>query len=229
MGIWPASKGPDSLLTQNTKISFAIVFLFVLGGLIFMNTRDSGGPVNSDAAENPKTVRADSHMLSTAEDDKVNLVEFLDFECEACKAQFPTMERIREEYDGRINFVVRYFPLSGHGNAENAARAVEAASKQDAFEEMYVKMYETQSEWGESQDSKEDLFVEFARELGLDEAQFVADVNDPKTAERIAKDQQDGVGLGVQGTPTIFLNDEELPSMPPYELLKERIDALLAE
>ena len=185
--------------------------------------------MNSDAAENPKTVRADSHMLSTAEDDKVNLVEFLDFECEACKAQFPVMERIREEYEGRINFVVRYFPLSGHGNAENAARAVEAASKQDAFEEMYVKMYETQSEWGESQDSKEDLFVEFARELGLDEAKFVADVNDPKTAERIAKDQQDGVGLGVQGTPTIFLNDEELPSMPPYELLKERIDALLAE
>ena len=216
-------------MTQNTKVTFAVVSLFVLGGLIFMNTRDSGGPVNSDAAENPKTVRADSHMLSTAEDDKVNLVEFLDFECEACKAQFPVMERIREEYEGRINFVVRYFPLSGHGNAENAARAVEAASKQDAFEEMYVKMYETQSEWGESQDSKEDLFVEFARELGLDEAKFVADVNDPKTAERIAKDQQDGVGLGVQGTPTIFLNDEELPSMPPYELLKERIDALLAE
>lgn len=216
-------------MTQNTKVTFAVIFLFVLGGLIFMNTRDSGGPVNADAAENPKTVRADSHMLSTAEDDKVNLVEFLDFECEACKAQFPVMERIREEYEGRINFVVRYFPLSGHGNAENAARAVEAASKQDAFEEMYVKMYETQSEWGESQDSKEDLFVEFARELGLDEAQFVADVNDPKTAERIAKDQQDGVGLGVQGTPTIFLNDEELPSMPPYELLKERIDALLSE
>ena len=216
-------------MTQNTKATFAVVFLFVLGGLIFVNTRDSGGPVNSDAAENPKTVRADSHMLTTAEDDKVNLVEFLDFECEACRAQFPTMERIREEYEGRINFVVRYFPLSGHANAENAALAVEAASKQGAFEEMYVKMYETQSEWGESQDSKEDLFVEFARELGLDDAQFVADVNDPKTAERIAKDQQDGVGLGVQGTPTIFLNDEELPSMPPYELLKERIDALLAE
>ena len=216
-------------MTQNTKATFAVVFLFVLGGLIFVNTRDSGGPVNSDAAENPKTVRADSHMLTTAEDHKVNLVEFLDFECEACRAQFPTMERIREEYEGRINFVVRYFPLSGHANAENAALAVEAASKQGAFEEMYVKMYETQSEWGESQDSKEDLFVEFARELGLDDAQFVADVNDPKTAERIAKDQQDGVGLGVQGTPTIFLNDEELPSMPPYELLKERIDALLAE
>jgi len=214
-------------MTQNAKISFALVFLFVLGGIVFATTRS--GPANTEAADNPKVVRADSHKLSTAENDKVNLVEFLDFECEACLAQFPIMERIREEYDGRINFVVRYFPLAGHGNGENAARAVEAAAQQDAFEPMYKKMYETQGEWGESQDSKAELFVEFAKELGLDEAQFVADVNDPKTAERVAKDQRDGVGLGVQGTPTIFLNDEELPSMPPYELLKERIDALLAE
>lgn len=214
-------------MTQNAKISFAIVFLFVLGALTFVITRDGGE--TTEASADPKTVRADSHMLSTAEDDKVNLVEFLDFECEACKAQFPIMEQIREEYAGRINFVVRYFPLPGHGNADNAARAVEAAAQQDAFEEMYMKMYETQEQWGESQDSKEELFVEFAEELGLDKARFVADVNDPKTAERIAKDQQDGVGLGVQGTPTIFLNDEQLPSMPPYELLKERIDALLQE
>jgi protein-disulfide isomerase len=216
-------------LTQNAKASLAIVFLFVLGALVFVNTRDSGGAGTSGSSADPKTVRSDSHMLSTAENDKVNLVEFLDFECEACRAQFPVMERIRDEYKGRINFVVRYFPLPGHRNAENAARAVEAAAQQDAFEEMYIKMYETQKEWGESQDSKEELFVEFAEELGLDRVKFVADVNDPKTAERIAKDQVDGVGLGVQGTPTIFLNDEELPSMPPYEVLKERIDALLAK
>ncbi|HTU15235.1 MAG TPA: DsbA family protein [Solirubrobacterales bacterium] len=214
-------------MTQNIKISIALVFVVVLGGIVFATT--VGGSDESEAAADPKTVRADSHRLSTAENDKVNLVEFLDFECEACLAQFPIMERIREEYDGRINFVVRYFPLAGHGNGENAARAVEAAARQDAFEPMYKKMYETQSEWGESQESKAELFVEFARELGLDEARFVADVNDPKTAERVAKDQKDGIGLGVQGTPTIFLNEEELPSMPPYELLKERIDALLAE
>lgn len=214
-------------MTQNIKISLALVFVVILGGVVFLTTQSDSA--DSDAASDPKVVRADSHKLSTAGNDKVNLVEFLDFECEACLAQYPIMERIREEYDGQINFVVRYFPLAGHGNADNAARAVEAAANQDAFEDMYKKMYETQGEWGESQESKADLFVEFAKELGLDEAQFVADVNDPKTAERIAKDQRDGVGLGVQGTPTIFLNEEELPSMPPYELLKERIDALLAE
>jgi protein-disulfide isomerase len=214
-------------MTQNAKISLALVFLVILGGITFFSLES--GPASSEVAENPELVRADSHMLSTAEDDRVNLVEFLDFECEACLAQFPTMERIREEYAGRINFAIRYFPLPGHSNSENAAKAVEAASKQGAFEEMYVKMYETQGEWGESQDSKADLFVEFARELGLDERQFLNDVNDPKTAERVAKDQADGNALGVQGTPTIFLNGEELPSLPSYEMLSEKIDALLEE
>ena len=213
-------------MTQNTKVTFAVVSLFVLGGLIFMNTRDSGGPVNSDAAENPKTVRADSHMLSTAEDDKVNLVEFLDFECEACKAQFPVMERIREEYEGRINFVVRYFPLSGHGNAENAARAVEAASKQDAFEEMYVKMYETQTSWGEQRVPLDDLFRQFAADLGLDMDQYDADYASEEVAQRVQRDVDDGTALGVQGTPTFFLDGERLQPASAQDFEDAIIEAL---
>ncbi|HMX71365.1 MAG TPA: thioredoxin domain-containing protein, partial [Solirubrobacterales bacterium] len=132
-------------------------------------------------------------------------------------------------YDGRINLAIRYFPLGGHQNGMNAALAVEAASKQGALEDMYIKMYETQAEWGESPNSKADLFAEYAQELGLDMDQFEADVKDPETRKRVEKDQADGVGLGVQGTPTIYLNGEELPTMPSYEDLKQRIDALLAE
>lgn len=212
-------------MTQNAKISFALVFLLILGGITFATTQS--GPESTEAATDPKLVRDDSHMLSDSGNDKVQLVEFLDFECEACGAQFPIMEQIRSEYGDQIDFAVRYFPLSAHANAQNAAVAVEAASRQGSFEEMYKKMYETQGEWAESQDSKEDVFVGFADELGLDLKQFRKDVADPAVGERVAKDQADGVGLGVQGTPTIFLNGEELPSMPSYDLLKERIDSLL--
>lgn len=213
-------------MTQNAKLSITLVFLAVFGLLIYIGV---GGSDSPEPAENPELTRADTHFLTEAPDNKVELVEFLDFECEACRAQFPTMERIRREYDGKINFAIRYFPLSGHQNGMNAALAVEAASKQDALEEMYMKMYETQGEWGESPDSKADVFVGFAEELGLDMKQFKADVNDPATKEMITKDQADGAALGVQGTPTIFLNGEQLEAMPRYELLKERIDALLAE
>lgn len=213
-------------MSQNVKLSAALAFLALFAFVIFI----AGGGKDTDtpeAAKEPELTRADSHFLTEAPDDKVTLVEFLDFECEACRAQFPTMERIREEYDGRINFAIRYFPLSGHQNGMNAALAVEAAANQDALEAMYMKMYETQGEWGESQSSKAELFETFAEELGLDMARFKADVADPATKGRVAKDQADGVGLGVQGTPTIFLNGEKLPSMPSYEDLSQRIDDLL--
>ncbi|MFN8142271.1 MAG: thioredoxin domain-containing protein [Solirubrobacterales bacterium] len=212
-------------MSDNVKLSIALVLVGALGLLVYLSL----GNDTPEGSANPEVTRADSHYLTKAPDDKVTIVEFLDFECEACKAQFPTMERIREEYDGRINLAIRYFPLGGHQNGMNAALAVEAASKQGALEDMYIKMYETQAEWGESPNSKADLFAEYAQELGLDMDQFEADVNDPATRKRVEKDQADGVGLGVQGTPTIYLNGEELPTMPSYDDLKQRIDALLAE
>ena len=172
-------------MSDNVKLSIALVLVGALGLLVYLSL----GNDTPEGSANPEVTRADSHYLTKAPDDKVTIVEFLDFECEACKAQFPTMERIREEYDGRINLAIRYFPLGGHQNGMNAALAVEAASKQGALEDMYIKMYETQAEWGESPNSKADLFAEYAQELGLDMDQFEADVNDPATRKRVEKDQ----------------------------------------
>jgi protein-disulfide isomerase len=213
-------------MSQNAKLSVSLVLFAALLGLILFAFDGGDSP---EGSKKPELVRADTHYLTESPDNKVTLVEFLDLECEACRAQFPVMERIREEYEGQIDFAIRYFPLSGHKNAMNAALAVEAAANQGALEEMYIKMYETQAEWGESQDSKADLFADFADELGLDPDEFARDVAHPATRERVEKDQADGVGLGVQGTPTIFLNGEELPPMPSYEELEQRIDTLLAD
>jgi predicted DsbA family dithiol-disulfide isomerase len=98
--------------------------------------------------------------------------------------------------------VARYFPLPGHANALNAAVAAEAAAQQGAFEAMYQEMYETQTQWGEQQDSKATLFRSFAQELGLDMAAYDAAVADPATLERVLSDRDDGLALGVEGTPT---------------------------
>ena len=73
------------------------------------------------------------------------------------------------------------------------------------------------------------MFWGFAEQLGLDMAAFERDVNDPAVSARVDQDFDDGLALGVQGTPTLFLNDVELPTMPSYELLKARIDTALAE
>ncbi|WP_031511338.1 DsbA family protein [Streptomyces megasporus] len=220
-------------MTKNLKISLALVavVLAVVGALLAANrTPEASAEASDGTAVAPASVlvRPDSHRLSTAEDGKVTVVEFLDLECESCRAAFPVVEQLREEYEGRVTFVIRYFPLPGHKNAELAARAVEAAAAQGELEAMYTKMYETQESWGDQQVSHEETFRGFARELGLDMKRFEADWKDPATAKRVEKDRRDGLMLGVQGTPTFFVNGQR-PEITSYEDFKAAIEAELAK
>ena len=138
------------------------------------------------------------------------MVEFLDFECESCRAAHPLVEELKQEYGDRITFVNRYFPLPGHRNSGTAALAVEAAAQQGKYQQMAAKLFETQTEWGGKQDSQAPAFRSFAQELGLDLARYDAAVADEATRERIRKDVADGTALGVTGTPTFFLNGKKL-------------------
>ncbi|QBI56178.1 DsbA family protein [Streptomonospora litoralis] len=229
-------------MTRNLAITVVLILGAVVSLGIYAYTSSSGTPApkprpgaaasaapSSPAGPAPEDllVRDNSRYLSRTDGAEVTVVEFLDFECEACRAQFPVMEKLRAEYDGRIDFVIRYFPLPGHTNSTTAATAVEAAAQQGALEEMYVKMYETQAEWGESQESKAEVFVGFAEELGLDVERFRTDMDDPATLERVRADFADGVELGIRGTPTIFVNGRQTQQMPSYEALSSMIDGEL--
>ncbi|ERG64038.1 hypothetical protein L332_06145 [Agrococcus pavilionensis RW1] len=158
----------------------------------------------------PPLVDETTHLLNDAGADAPVVVEFLDFECEACGAVYPTMEELRQKYDGEVTFAVRYFPLPGHFNSGNAAVAVEAAAQQGAFEAMYQRMFETQPAWGEAQTSAADVFRGYAQELGLDMAAYDAAIADPATLARVEQDFQAGVALGVDRTPSIFIDGERL-------------------
>ena len=215
-------------MSTNLKISAALVAAFVVTVAVLLGVNNSGADdTDTTEAGGAPVVREDSHRLSTAADDRVTLVEFLDFECEACKAAYPFVEQLRNDYDGRVTFVARYFPMPGHANAENAAVAVEAAAQQDRFEDMYHRMYETQAEWGEQQESKAALFRTFAEDMDLDMDAYDAAVADPATLERVLEDREDGLALGVQGTPTFFLNGEKVEVATTDEFV-ELIDAALA-
>lgn len=190
----------------------AIVAVVVAGVVILVSSRSSADRADrapSDASA-PAVIRDDSHRLNSPPDAAVTFVEFLDFECEGCRAAYPIVEQLRADYGDRVEFVLRYFPLPGHVNGERAARAVEAAAQQGRLEAMYRTMYETQSQWGERRTPADDVFRGFAVELGLDMAAFDAAYADPATAERVQVDLDDGVALGVQGTPTFFVDGERV-------------------
>lgn len=221
-------------MSRNLKLSVSLTVLVVLVlAAVFVWTagRSEAEPVAAPATAAPasdaQSVREDSYVLGEPGTTRVTLVEFLDFECEGCRAAYPLVEQLRQDYAGRVTFVVRYFPLAGHLNAMNAALAVEAAAQQGKFEDMYARMYATQTSWGDQQVSHADTFRGFAGDLGLDLAAYDKAITDPASRARVEKDVADGLGLGVQGTPTFFLDGRQLQPTSEGDLTAS-IDAALA-
>lgn len=193
-----------------TLITVAVVVALILAAVIYVLVNQRSTPSPGGEGGPASVVRPNSHVLDDGGEGAVTVVEFLDFECEACGAFYPIVEDIREKFAGQITYVVRYFPLPGHTNSTNAALAAEAAAGQDRFEDMYHRLFETQAEWGESQESRADLFRGFAEELGLDMAAYDAAVADPETLARVEMDLNEGQALGVSSTPTFFVDGEPL-------------------
>jgi len=208
----------------------ATIFFFTMGGDQSPDASPSPSATGGSQSQVPpaEVVREDSHLLGDPADGAVTVVEFLDFECEACGFWYPIVEQLRERYAGQVRFAVRYFPLPSHPNAMNAAVAVEAAAQQGRFDDMYKMMFDTQEIWGHSEESKAKLFRSFAEDLGLDMEAYDVAVADPATLGRVEKDQLDGLGLGVQGTPTFFLNGVKLEPKGPEDFAT-LIDQALAE
>lgn len=183
-----------------------VLVVLVLAGLVYFLINRAQAPDPASAS----VVRSDSHVLDDGGADAVTVVEFLDFECEACGAYYPVVEELREKYAGRITYAVRYFPLPGHFNATHAAVAAEAAARQGRFEDMYHRLFETQEAWGEAQESRAAVFRDYAEQLGLNMSAYDAAVSDPMTEERVRSDFEEGRTLGVDSTPTFFVDGEPL-------------------
>ncbi len=205
---------------------FAVIALIVGTG-VYLSARDKATSGAAQAGDPGQLVRENSHRLTDVPGSPVTLVEFLDFECEGCRAAKPMMDELSSTYGDRVNIVIRYFPLPSHFNAQRAARAVEAAAQQGKFEAMYTKMYQTQTAWGEQRTPADGVFRGFAAELGLDLAAYDAAYDSPETVQRINVDVADGRALGVQGTPTFFLNGVKIQPRG-FDDLAAMVDRALA-
>ncbi|WCO67992.1 thioredoxin domain-containing protein [Iamia majanohamensis] len=208
-------------MSKSVKISLSlIVFAAVaLAAVVLLGGEDDGpDPATAKGSEqDDRLARPDSVRLATADDGAPVLVEFLDFECESCRAVKPVVDQVRDDYEGDLEIVVRYMPL--HASSVNAAKAAEAADAQGKFDEMYELLFETQPEWGEQQAPEEQFFFDLAEEIGLDMDEFRTVYEDPETTAKVERDQADGEALGVTGTPTFFLDGEQLELTTVDDLL----------
>ncbi|NIN77966.1 MAG: thioredoxin domain-containing protein [Planctomycetales bacterium] len=149
----------------------------------------------------------------------VVLIEYLDLACPACAAIHPTVEQLKEDFEGELLVVSRHFPLTGiHPNAFDAAIASEAAARQGMFHAMVDILLTRQNEWAGTSNAMilQAQFEGFAVDLGLNLAQFRTDQADPALAARVNRDLNVAQDLALPGTPTFFLQGEEIatPASP---------------
>lgn len=150
----------------------------------------------------------------------VTLVEFTDYQCPSCAAAQPNLERIVAEYGDRVRLVVRDYPLAQHADAQRAAEAAEAARAQGKYWEYVTLLYQNQSAL------QVEKLKEYASRVGLDRVQFDPALDSGRFADSVRRDLRDGERLGVNGTPTVFVNGVRV-ERATYEQLKTAIEAAL--
>lgn len=207
----------------------------LIGGIFFVSKMSSSSP--SVAGNSSPVSDEQKKLLEVVSDDyikgnknaSITLVEYLDFECEACRAYYPLVKQLAEEFKTDVRFVNRYFPLPGHKNGMQAALAVEAATKQGKYWEMHDTLYDNQSSWGEKSVADPKIFEGYAAQIGLNLDQFKRDVASKEVKERVERDRNSGNRLGVSGTPTFFLNGEKIPNPKNAEDFKTFIKAAIGK
>jgi protein-disulfide isomerase len=161
----------------------------------------------------------------------VTLEEFGDFECPPCGLLHPVLKQMESEFGPtQLRIIFREFPLvPTHQHALAAARAAEAAGLQGRFWEMHDMIYETQKAWHEAFDVRP-IFEGYGTKIGLNMDQFRQDMTGEIVERRIFLDGKRAHSLEVQGTPTVFMNGQEIPfeSLAP-EKLKVLINTQLAK
>ncbi|MBW2986396.1 DsbA family protein [Candidatus Woesearchaeota archaeon] len=158
------------------------------------------------------------------EDAEITMVIYDDFECPFCsKFETDSFAKIKEEYidTGKAKFYYKHFPLGFHSHAQLAAEASECAHDQGKFWEMHDKIFENQK------DLSEESLKTWAEELELDMDDFNSCLDSHKYAEKVKLSMAEGQKVGVQGTPSVLIEDELVVGAQPFENFKKVIDSKL--
>ena len=211
------------------SLPFIIIALVLIAGVIavIVFTRKRGGNGNAGAFVTNQQTQTTSAASSASPQSSPNaptgfarpnvkvsspvvLEEYGDYQCPPCGMLFPVLKNIEHEYGNQLRVVFHHFPLTKiHKNAMMAAQAAEAARNQGKFQEMHDRLYGTQNAWSDLADARP-TFIEYARQLGLNVERFSRDMDGPEVQQRIASDMQRGSGVGVTGTPTVFIEGQML-------------------
>jgi len=159
--------------------------------------------------------------IKGAKDALVTIVQFSDFQCPFCSRVEPTIDKIMEEYKGKVRVAWRNKALPFHDKAKPAAIAAMAANEQGKFWQMHDILFKNQQNLDAASLEK------YAKEIGLDMGKFKVALQDKKLQDSVEADIAMGDKLGARGTPAFFINGSFLSGAQPFENFKSRIDEQL--
>jgi protein-disulfide isomerase len=141
----------------------------------------------------------------------VTVEEFADFQCPTCASMHPVMKEVQSTYGSKIRFVFRNYPLPMHDKSYDAAVAAEAAGLQGKFWQMQDQLFTNQQGWSTGTPGDTNLWVQYAQKIGLDTQKFLSDMNAMPAKERVNQDLARAKALGVNSTPSVFVNGQLVP------------------
>lgn len=155
-------------------------------------------------------------------DAPVTIVEFSDFQCPFCGRANSTVENVWKSYNGKVRWVFKHYPLDFHPDAPLAHRAALAAGEQGKFWEMHDAIFLNQKA------IKRDDLIRTAGTLGLEMTRFLADLDSANYQKVMQRDMAEGTQVGIDGTPTFFINGHRLVGAQPIETFRAVIDRELS-
>lgn len=204
-------------ITGETKIFIGIILatiVIIFGGILFFS--------KPSPAYTRGEMMPEGTMTDGPKDARVYLVEFSDFQCPSCIVAKPYVDEVRKDYKDKLLFAYRHFPLKQHQFGALSALSAQAAGEQGKFWEMYDFLFAAKG------DLSEEKIKEGAKGAGLDMKKYEEDIKSDKIKNMVEKDVSDGEKFGVSGTPTFFLNGQQL-ELGNFSELKKAVDAAMAK
>ena len=151
---------------------------------------------------------------------KIKLIVFSDFQCPFSKRGADTTHALIKKYGNSLMYVYKNLPLPFHPESMPSAKAALAAGRQGKFYEYHDKLFENQDKLGEP------LYIQIAKDLGLNLQKFNADRNSKEIEDQIKADLAQANSLGFNGTPGFALNGVKILGAYPAEHFEKVISAL---
>ncbi len=197
--------------------------LFLLAGVLITTACENADKSSSETSAATQIAAGTSEVAVEA---KVTIYKYSSYQCPACAYYHSFMKQLKQDYGNDVNIVPKHFPLNNQSYSHLAARTAEAAKAQGKFAEMHELIFAGQEQW--SRGNAEAIFISYAESLELDMEKFRFDINSADINRIVIADRREGMDLGVNSTPTFYINGDKIEENPgSYPLFKELVESYM--